>query len=80
MLRHGSARIPLGLSVLAGLVILAGPGCDSQMAKDFREASRGQLESGVNSVVDGLLDGVFALWEPDSTAGGSTSSTTTGNP
>ena len=54
--------------VLLGMVALAGSGCDSEMAKDFRSASRAQLESGVDTVVDGLLDGLFSLWDPDTSS------------
>jgi hypothetical protein len=49
------------------LAALACTGCESDMAKEFRTAARPQLEAGVDSLVSGLLDGAFALWEPDTT-------------
>ena len=54
--------------VLLVMVAWIGTGCDSEMAKDFRSASRAQLESGVDTVVDGLLDGLFSLWDPDTSS------------
>lgn len=57
-----------GTAALIGVAAWACTGCDSEMAKEFREASGAQLESGVDTVVDGLLDGVFTLWDPDTSS------------
>ena len=66
--RNNSGGASSVVTVIAALACICA-GCDSEIAKDFRSASRTQLESGVNTIVDGLLDGVFTLWEPDSTSG-----------
>ena len=60
--------------VLVMVVVLGNVACDSEMAKEFRAASRTQLESGVDAMVDGLLDGVFTLWDPESSSSSSSSS------
>jgi len=49
-------------------------GCDSDMAKDFREASGASLEQGVDYIVAGLVDGAFELWDPDTSSSSSDSS------
>ena len=43
-------------------------GCGDEVSKEFREAALGSIETGMNAVVDGLLDGFFAVAEPDSTS------------
>jgi len=47
-----------------GMLIAAG--CES--SQQFREAAGPALESGVNSILDGLVDGFFAVYEPDEPA------------
>ena len=61
-------------AVLVGVMMCVCTGCDSERAKDFREASGASLEQGVDYIIDGLIDGAFELWEPDasSSAGQST--------
>ena len=55
--RNSSGAASWVATVIAALACICA-GCDSEIAKDFRSASRTQLESGVNTIVDGLLDGV----------------------
>ena len=70
--RRSWGSIPL-VAVLAVLALVAGAGCESDMAKEFRDASGAELEQGVDLLMDGLIDGAFQIWAPDST----TDSTTT---
>lgn len=51
------------LPVFTGMVsaALLAAGC----GKEFREAAGPALESGVNSIAMGLIDGAFAAFEPD---------------
>ena len=54
----------------AGLLALA-TGC-TLTDKEFRTIAGPQLEAGINSILDGLVDGLFAVIEPDTTDDGST--------
>lgn len=56
-----------GLWVLT-LVFLAaaGTGCDT--AERFRAAAGSSLHTGVQSIATGLIDGVFAVFEPEPAA------------
>lgn len=48
------------LALAAGL-LLTGTACNEDEAWDaFRGAATGNLETGVNSLMDGVLDGIFA--------------------
>lgn len=40
-------------------------GCGDDLAREFRQAALGSIESGVRSIADGLFDGLFAVAEPD---------------
>jgi len=40
-------------------------GCDR--SREFRDAAGSALHSGVSLILDGLVDGVFAVIEPDTT-------------
>jgi hypothetical protein len=39
------------------------PGCTA--GRDFRDAALPSLRTGVDAIVDGLLDGIFAVIEPE---------------
>ena len=41
-------------------------GCDG-VFEEFRAASSSELKAGVNSLLDGVVSGVFAVFEPDDT-------------
>ena len=41
-------------------------GC-ADVGRDFRTAAGPAIESGVRSIVDGVLDGLFAVIEPETT-------------
>ena len=45
-----------------GLIALAG--CD-MLNKEFRQVAGPAVQSGVTDIVNGLLDGVFAVIDPD---------------
>jgi len=49
---------------LLGLLPLAG--CDA-VNKEFRAAAGPAIESGVDAILDGLVDGFFAVFDPDAT-------------
>ena len=51
--------------LLGGTPILFG-GCDS--AEEFRSVAGSSIQSGITSIATGLIDGAFAVFEPDSTS------------
>ncbi len=59
----------LGCAVLP----LAAGGC-TELGDDFRNAAGPSLQSGITQVLNGMVDGAFAVFEPgkdeDSTTGG----------
>ncbi len=57
--RYGVATATL----VGALALLGAPGCDE--AEDFRGAARASLETGVDALADGLIDGFFAVFEPE---------------
>ena len=61
-------RAPLRLIATVGLALatVTQPGC-VPIGTEFREAAGPALEEGLNSIMDGLLDGLFAAIEPDGT-------------
>jgi hypothetical protein len=48
------------------LVLAAGglTGCDDGIRDEFRAAALGGIETGVNAIMDGLLEGIFTIAEP----------------
>lgn len=72
---RGKNGIVRQAAVLVVLVACVCTGCESEMAKEFREASGAELEQGVDYLMDGLVDGVFQVWSPDSSTSSSSSST-----
>jgi hypothetical protein len=49
---------------LAALALLVGTGCDEDAAaRAFRDAASTNLQAGVNSIMDGVVDGLFAAFE-----------------
>jgi hypothetical protein len=49
------------LALLGGLTT----GCDDEVRKEFAAAAVDGIETGVNSIVDGVLTGIFTVAEPD---------------
>jgi hypothetical protein len=60
--------------LLVSLVVC--PACDSDIEREFRGAAVDSFESGLNLMADGLLDGLFAVLEPNDAAGGDTAAGT----
>ena len=61
---------------LAALSLLMGTGCDRDEALTvFRDAAGTNLESGVQSIMDGVIEGLFAAFD----IGTDSTSTTTTN-
>ncbi len=62
----------------AALALLVWPlvvftGCGDELEREFRQAAIGGLETGLRAITDGLLDGLFAVADPNGggTTGGS---------
>jgi len=49
---------------VSGATALSFGGCE-QHADEFREAAGSTVKDGVNTLLDGFVDGVFAVVEPD---------------
>ena len=64
-------RLKLVTTAAVALVAVACCGCLT--GKDFREAAGPAMESGVNLILDGLVDGIFAVIEPEADSNGSAS-------
>lgn len=50
---------------LVAMLLAAQPGCGS--AQEFRAVAGPSVHSGVTDIVNGLVDGMFAVIEPDDT-------------
>lgn len=59
-------------AILAGLLALlvTGPACDDAISQEFRGAALSSIESGVQSIATGVIDGIFSIVEPDDATGG----------
>lgn len=82
MLRSsGGSRHPVsGRVVLVGLFLTVslfgatGAGCDVPYASStFRDAAMSQISTGVKSIVNGIIDGIFAVLKEAGDGSGSTS-------
>ncbi len=74
-MRHPE-RLPRVLVALTLLVLFncgGTVGCDG-VFEEFRAAATTDLKAGVNSILDGVVDGVFAVFEPDDSDSSSSSS------
>ena len=65
MRAHKRPRMVL-VALVAILVFNSGGtiGCDG-VFEEFRAASSDELKAGVNSILDGVVSGVFAVFEPE---------------
>lgn len=64
------------MSIVAFAVALALlAGCNSSAASAFRGASSAQLQSGIQSVLDGLVSGGFAVYNGNSSSSASSAGT-----
>lgn len=66
---------PIAAALAATAILISG--CDGKLGEEFRATTATSLESGLTTVVSGLIDGAFAVYDPgtDSTTN---SNTTTG--
>ena len=55
----------VGLAVCLPALLLSA-GCEA-ITKEFRAVAGPAIETGVNSILDGLVDGFFAVFDPDET-------------
>jgi len=84
---RGRTICRLGAVAALGAAILIGTaGCNEEDAwATFRSASRSNLESGVNSLLDGVVSGLFAIYDmgtdnsSSSSSGSSASGGTSGS-
>jgi hypothetical protein len=57
---------------LIGLPVAFSMGCDDAIAREFRDAAASSLQTGVTSILNGIVEGVFAVatssGDPNSTA------------
>ena len=51
--------------LMSGVLLAALAGCEK--AEEFRSVAGDSMEQGVHLIADGLIDGVFAVFEPDDT-------------
>ena len=63
----------LGL-LLAGSMLT---GCEEAVRNEFRTAAATSLQSGLSAILDGIVDGIFAVIEPDETTTDTTGGETT---
>jgi len=66
---------------LVAATFVMGTGCDEEEAgRAFRDAATSSLQTGLKTALDGIVDGMFAVFElgtDDSSSSGSSSSTDT---
>lgn len=43
-------------------------GCDGELGQSFREATRDEFETAANALLDGVVQGVFEVYDPDEDA------------
>ena len=72
---HGGSRLRRALTLVALLGVLFATGglsCDSIpfATSTFRDASMDQISSGVKNIVNGIIDGIFAVIEEAGQGGG----------
>jgi hypothetical protein len=61
-------------ALAAALVPLTGCS-DDEISKEFRSAAFGSIETGVKSIIDGVVTGVFTVATPSTDASGTTTTT-----
>jgi len=53
----------------AAIVAMLAAGCgDGRLGKEFRDATASSFESGLTTIADGFINGVFTVYEPDTTS------------
>jgi len=51
--------------MLGGGTLVAGTPCDGKMGLEFRNAATSSIQTGVQTILAGVVDGIFAVIEPD---------------
>ena len=79
--RSRSNRLRCAMLALAAFSLALGTACDEEeLFRTFRSAASSSVQSGVNSIMDGVVDGLFAVFEQgteeSSTDGGTTTPAT----
>lgn len=77
MTRTRTATVTTMLTVLTVAVLLVSSGCD-KLGDDFRTAAGPSMQSGMTSLLTGVVDGAFAVFEPGTTEDGETTGNTGG--
>ncbi|MCH8967182.1 MAG: hypothetical protein IID43_05850 [Planctomycetes bacterium] len=65
-MRRGTRNQMIGSVAIAIASWSTLAGCDGDLATEFRVAAGGNFQQGVMSILTGVVDGTFALIEPDS--------------
>lgn len=60
--KRGAAMIA---AAMGAVLTACACGCDE--AEEFRAAAGDSLKQGVNLIADGVIEGIFAVFEPDTT-------------
>jgi hypothetical protein len=62
--RWRSIRLRCAVLALAAFSLVLGTGCDEEeLFAIFRSAAGDSIQTGVNSIMDGVVDGLFAIFE-----------------
>lgn len=69
--RGGIATMVVAVAVMA---------CGCVKGKEFRTIAGPSIQSGVSLILDGFVQGVFAVVEPDPVTGGTGNDSSTSNP
>ena len=73
-----SKRAWCAILAFAAATLVTGIACDDEEAgRAFRDAAASSLQAGVNSIVDGIVDGVFAVFELGAGEGSGTGTSST---
>ncbi len=57
-----STRVRCAILTLAAFSLVLGTACDEEeLFRTFRSTASTSMQSGVNSIVDGVVDGLFAM-------------------
>ncbi len=65
LLTRKAGRIRAILGTLVLMTLLVGADCQDDVRDEFRTASAQSLQAGVNAILDGLVDGLFAVFDPE---------------
>jgi hypothetical protein len=72
MNQHSWKRRLMGWAVIGSIGVLPVSACNGTLGTEFRSVAGASIKQGVLSIVTGLIDGMFAVIEPDSTSTPST--------